>query len=547
MRPVALSERTVKSIYRAVDRLFDRLKARVLEREPGDKRIVIAVKPRATLGDLFVQAARLEGVKRPDETVLQGLVRVATGFVEAQREATKAHVVRAVEAWVNEARARGADADPKTVLGGELAQVFQRASDGVKKILDTEATKARNLGTLDGIVRVNAARGIDDPTVYFVVVRDDALCSECKRLHLLDDEVTPRVWKLSELGHGYHRKGEDSPKLGGLHPHCRCSLVTLMPGYGFERGGVAYVAPDHDEYARQRALGKAEAPWGAQLAKSRPEGIRTWERNRDVYHENWSRFDEQDLTDEHRAAAARARITINFPPRILRKLATSGRFLNQWETDTSEGAFDPDGMRTDYEHQHLLIPYETHYHRRPVYGAVSYTDTHKVMGGAGKYGHTFAVLKPHVHDRASVTYRDSFDIDGPEDVLPFGGLAHAIKRNEDEGRNYVEAQIHGGVTLEHDVAELHAGPNTPTGHLAWLVHLGKKHGIPVFHHRPKWYKSAGYVSPYSSKLPAMVTRQLHAPGAPQAAAPAPEPPAAPAPSGSGTSESPPPAPSAPPP
>jgi hypothetical protein len=40
------------------------------------------------------------------------------------------------------------------------------------------------------------------------------------------------------LGHGYHKKGEPNPKVGGLHPHCRCTMVTLMPGYGFDAGGM---------------------------------------------------------------------------------------------------------------------------------------------------------------------------------------------------------------------------------------------------------------------------------------------------------------------
>lgn len=252
MRPFALSGRATDAVYRAVDRLFDRIKARFLGREHGDKRIYVGFTPRVTLADLYEAGARHEGA-RPDPAVVASLQRTAEAFLEAQRSATKAHVVRAVENWLYEARSAGVETDAKTVLGGELAGVFQRASEGVLKILDAEGTKARNTGALDGILRVNAARGIEDPSVYFVVVRDDTLCAECKRLHLLNDGVTPRVWKLSELGHGYHKKGQDNPKLGGLHPHCRCSLVTLMPGYGFDRGSVSFVQLDHDEYARQRA------------------------------------------------------------------------------------------------------------------------------------------------------------------------------------------------------------------------------------------------------------------------------------------------------
>jgi len=100
----------------------------------------------------------------------------------------------------------------------------------------------RNVGILEGIVKTNAVAGVEDPTVFFVVVRDGVLCGECKRLHMLEDGVTPRVWKLSEVGHGYHKKGEQFPKVGGLHPHCRCVLSTLLPGYGFNEGGFVHTA-----------------------------------------------------------------------------------------------------------------------------------------------------------------------------------------------------------------------------------------------------------------------------------------------------------------
>jgi hypothetical protein len=106
---------------------------------------------------------------------------------------------------------------------------------------------------LDGIVKVNASAGVEDPLIYFVVVRDDDLCDECRRLHLLPDGVTPKVWRLSEVKRGYHRKTDDVPSLGGEHPHCRCSLVTIMKGYGFTKsGGITYISPDHDELEAQR-------------------------------------------------------------------------------------------------------------------------------------------------------------------------------------------------------------------------------------------------------------------------------------------------------
>ena len=102
------------------------------------------------------------------------------------------------------------------------------------------------------ISRTASGAGEYDPSVYFVVVKDDRTCKECIRLHLMPDGVTPRIWKFSELKQGYHKRGEDNPSAFGLHPHCRCTLTYLANGYGFDnRGWATYVARGHDQYSIQ--------------------------------------------------------------------------------------------------------------------------------------------------------------------------------------------------------------------------------------------------------------------------------------------------------
>ena len=72
-------------------------------------------------------------------------------------------------------------------------------------------------------------------------------------LHLLPDKKTPRLWKLSEIGHEYHKKGDPNPKLPGLHPNCRCKLTYLAQGFGFDKDGkVTWKGVDHDELEFQR-------------------------------------------------------------------------------------------------------------------------------------------------------------------------------------------------------------------------------------------------------------------------------------------------------
>jgi hypothetical protein len=242
-------------ISRKVDELFERLKARYLGASAlGDKRIVISTwaDPVLSLPGVFRAAAALEGL-RGDEHTLETLVKLASGFLDGARERTKAQVLREVTTFLTQAQTSGVETDLQTVLGGSLTKVLADVTRQVDTIVDAETATAKNLSLMDGITYINAHLGVEDPVVYFIVVHDNELCKECKRLHLLEDGVTPRLWLLSDVKQGYHRKGEDQPSVSGLHPHCRCTMATLMLGYGFTAGGmVTYVAPDHNEYEVQQ-------------------------------------------------------------------------------------------------------------------------------------------------------------------------------------------------------------------------------------------------------------------------------------------------------
>lgn len=243
----ALTPRQVELVELLFDSVYERLKTRALGPKFGSRMVAFQFKPELSLPGLFTAAAASEGA-RPDPHLMNSLLQVAERHLNSQKDTLKAQVIRAVDAFL-----RG---DPKadlvTVLGGELRETFKTAMSNTRRILDTESSNVRNAGALSGVMEVSATMGIEDPVIYFVTVRDNFLCAECARLHLLDDGVTPRVWRTSEIGHGYHRRGQGNPKIGGLHPHCRCSLVTLMPGYGFEDGRVTYIGRKHDELAAQR-------------------------------------------------------------------------------------------------------------------------------------------------------------------------------------------------------------------------------------------------------------------------------------------------------
>lgn len=245
---MALTPRQVELIDLLFNDVYERLKTRALGPKFGARMVAFQFKPELSLPGLHTAAAASEGA-RPDPHLMNSLLQVAERHLNAQKDTVKAQVVRAVDAFL-----RG---DPKadliTVLGGELRETFKAAMTNTRRILDTEASNVRNAGALTGVMEVSSSMGIEDPVIYFVTVKDQLLCGECARLHLLEDGITPKVWRTSSLGHGYHRRGQPTPKIGGLHPHCRCSLVTLMPGYGFENGRVTYIGRKHDEYAKQQS------------------------------------------------------------------------------------------------------------------------------------------------------------------------------------------------------------------------------------------------------------------------------------------------------
>ena len=198
---------------------------------------------------LYEAACRGVGGTPRAETA-DNLVDIASSYVDALQSRVEAELTNIVVAADTSSRhdVQEPDAD-------RVQEILDKASSDLQRIVDTESQRARQIGAVDGISEVAAGLGDEDPTVFFVVVRDDHLCDECRRLHLLPDGRTPRCWKLSQLSSDYHQKGGEFPSVQGLHPHCRCSQTYLAPGFGFNSAGfVRWIGQGHDEYARQQGL-----------------------------------------------------------------------------------------------------------------------------------------------------------------------------------------------------------------------------------------------------------------------------------------------------
>ncbi len=254
MLPVPrLGQKAVADIKAHVAKLFGQLRMRVLgNKYPAGKFLVVASRPDLSLRGLFEAAQTAEGVK-PREEVVQPLLDVANSYLDAAEARAQAGIVHEVQAFLHDAARSGVKTDASTVLGGKLADIFGKAAKDVRRILEAESTLSRNTGAVDGISRVAAAIGIEDPVMVQLHPLDEYTCEECLRICYMPDRLTPRAWRMSELKAGYHVKGEDIPSLGGQHPHCRGHWTQILPGYGFNAAGrITHVEPGYDLISAQR-------------------------------------------------------------------------------------------------------------------------------------------------------------------------------------------------------------------------------------------------------------------------------------------------------
>lgn len=113
-------------------------------------------------------------------------------------------------------------------------------------------------------------------------------CPQCKK-HYLDEAGNPKIFKLSELeanGDNVGKKQADwLPVVGSLHPSCRCPLIRVPDGWGFNADGDLVPESMIDKAVLSEPLRKAcpsSASYhtefqGLQIAIESPAGsVRHW-------------------------------------------------------------------------------------------------------------------------------------------------------------------------------------------------------------------------------------------------------------------------------
>ena len=250
-----LSLKAFEAIERIIKSRFDAISMKFLgmvPEKPRDKMIIFSTSKEENMISLFLKALGTNKPNKIEEDTLKTMLRVTNGYMDSLRDRTAAKIMYEVESYVISQSLKDKQPSVK-VIDSIMHKEMNKASSNLKLILNSESNKSANTGTALQIAKLAEKKGEKDPTVFFVVIKDDVTGPEEWVLHLLPDRLTPRVWKLSELGAGYHKVGDPNPKLPGLHPNCRCKLTYLPEGWGFDANGkVKFISLDWDELAHQR-------------------------------------------------------------------------------------------------------------------------------------------------------------------------------------------------------------------------------------------------------------------------------------------------------
>lgn len=252
---LGISSNGKNGIAKIVEDIFDKISLQFVGNLPHlkhKKLLLFNTKPIHGLPHLFVQAMNNKTPNAIESEVLKSMLNTAHGYIETVKRRTTNSLTERLEEIVKEAKVAGEKVN-ESKIREVVSDEFKKARSALLTTVEAESTKARNIGHAMDISRVAAAHGNSDPNVFFAMVRDGSTCSECIKLHMMPDGITPRVWKLSELKQGYHKRGENMPSAFGLHPHCRCTLVYLTEGFGFDSTGkIEFVALGHDAHSHQR-------------------------------------------------------------------------------------------------------------------------------------------------------------------------------------------------------------------------------------------------------------------------------------------------------
>jgi len=247
-----MDKKLSKTIKLAIQSLFERTKARFLGSSYEGPRIFLQVvggmNPNDTLEGAFRHALFMNLGARAvvDPKLLDAQEEEFETLVDALKERTTLDVLRAVNEGSEE----------------KVIEAMGRAESHLDLIATTEVRRAQSVAETSSVHQFAAASGISDPTVFFIGVNDDKMCSICKKMYYVGAQPpVPKLFKLSEVKTTYLKKKEwdgETPHTAG-HARCRHSMTILAPGFTIGPDGrVKWEGLGYDHYAATHGGSKPE-------------------------------------------------------------------------------------------------------------------------------------------------------------------------------------------------------------------------------------------------------------------------------------------------
>lgn len=243
-----LRQDQLHEISQAVDDLFYSTKAKLLGKFfEGPKiyfELVYDSDPLQTIEGIFRYTLQLLFPNaQPDPKTVETLAHITGNYLDARRLQTKNKILTDILA-----------AKTKTAAAGVVKEHLDTASNYIEMLVNTETRIAQAYAEKEGIHRVAASVGVDDPVVCKLGIIDEKMCKNCRKLWHNDSNIrVPKVYKMSELQEGYNKDWKNPvPTVGPTHPNCRHVLTFVPPNFGFDKtGNITFKGLGWDEYAFQ--------------------------------------------------------------------------------------------------------------------------------------------------------------------------------------------------------------------------------------------------------------------------------------------------------
>jgi very-short-patch-repair endonuclease len=187
-----LSSSGKESIVIAVEKMFDSLAYKLLGNIPKlrSKSPFFGSQSPFSLAHIFIQALNNKEPNHFEKDVLRSILNSSFGYVEALKNRTSSNVVESVDAIVKEAKLRGQYVSP-TQITEIIAEEMGKAKNHMKLIAEAESTKTRNMAHTMEIVDKSKKEEVSDPTVFFIIVRDNKTCLEENEIVLTTTGAVP--------------------------------------------------------------------------------------------------------------------------------------------------------------------------------------------------------------------------------------------------------------------------------------------------------------------------------------------------------------------